>query len=262
MSRPASAIYVGDVRHRRFEPVRHDFRYDLFMMYLDLEELGWVFDGRPLWSRHRPAPARFKRSDYLGDPRQPLDDAVRDEVQKQTGRRPAGPIRLLTHLRYFGYCYNPVSFYYCFDARSARVEAVLAEINNTPWNERHRYVLNTRPAERSPLRSRFPKIFHVSPFMDMNLEYDWLFTEPGRRLVVHMQNLRDGRRMFDATLSLSRREISSRSLNLALLRHPFMTLKVIAAIHFQAARLRLKGCSFFPHPSKRGHQAGREGASR
>jgi DUF1365 family protein len=128
-----SAIYHGWLRHRRHAPSRHAFRYRLFLMYLDLAELDTVFRGRWLWSARRMALARFDRTDHLGDPDVPLDRAVRDLVESRGGRRPAGPIRLLTHLRYFGHCFNPVSFYYCFDAGDTRVETVVAEVNNTPW---------------------------------------------------------------------------------------------------------------------------------
>ena len=141
MKNMRSCIYRGHVRHRRFTPVEHAFRYPLFMMYLDLDELPHVLDVHPLWSARRPAPAWFRRRDYHGDAAVPLDEAVRATVAEQTGSRPRGPIRLLTHLRYFGYCFNPVSFYYCFDEEDRRVETIVAEVNNTPWGERHCYVL-------------------------------------------------------------------------------------------------------------------------
>ena len=136
-----SALYIGRVRHRRFAPRRHAFEYGLYMAWLDLAELDRVLRGRWLWSARRPAPARFRRTDYLGDPCVPLDRAVRDRVEQETGVRPAGPIRVLTHLRYFGLCFNPVTFYYCYDPADTRVETIVAEITNTPWKERHSYVL-------------------------------------------------------------------------------------------------------------------------
>ena len=168
----ASAIYAGHVRHRRFEPTEHSFRYPLFLMYLDLSELDSVFRDRWLWSTRRPAVARFDRRGHLGDPRQPLDASVRDLVESKTGRRPTGPIRLLTHLRYFGHCFNPVSFYYCFDETGAELETLVAEVNNTPWGERHCYVLSegTESTNGAVKSFRAAKQFHVSPFMDMNVE--------------------------------------------------------------------------------------------
>ena len=136
-----SCLYLGSLRHRRHAPRPHAFRYRVFMTYLDLGELDEVFRGRWLWSTRRPALAWMRRADYLGDPAVPLDEAVRERVARETGERPRGPIRLLTHLRMLGACFNPVSFYYCFDQAGERVETIVAEITNTPWNERHAYVL-------------------------------------------------------------------------------------------------------------------------
>jgi hypothetical protein len=245
-----SCIYEGLVRHRRHHPVTHEFRYGLFMMYLDLSELPGVFRGTRLWSASRPAPAWFRRSDHFGDPALPLERSVRDLVEERTGRRPAGPVRLLTHLRYFGYVFNPVSVFYCFGGDGARLEAVVAEVNNTPWGERHLYVLPAPPGG-GKVRRRFAKEFHVSPFLDLDCRYDWSFSEPGRRLAVHMDVERGGRPAMDATLVLSRREISAPVLRRQLLRRPFMTAKVIAAIHAQAFRLWWKGAPVYDHPGRR-----------
>jgi hypothetical protein len=249
-----SCIYEGTVRHRRFEPVKNAFTYRQFMMFLDLSELEQVLALNVLWSKHRIAPARFDRRDYLGDASIPLDRAVRDRVESSVGHRPEGPIRLLTHLRYFGYCFNPVSFYYCYDKGDCRVEAIVAEITNTPWKERHAYVLSRdhNMPESMPLRYQFDKEFHVSPFMDMQMNYDWRFTEPNSRLFVHMENYDQDKRIFDATLTLERKEITTSSLTCCLVRYPFMTAQVIGAIHYQALRLWWKRCPFYPHPSKRG----------
>jgi DUF1365 family protein len=223
------------------------------MMYLDLDELPTLFEGHWLWSTNRPAPARFRRDDYLGSPDIPLDEAVRHLVEERTGEKPRGPIRLLTHLRYFGYCFNPVSFYYCFDPEDEHVETMVAEINNTPWGERHAYVLTESMNEASlrKKRYRFDKVFHVSPFMDMDMQYDWRFVQPGHELVVHMENVLKGSPFFDATLTLERREITSASLAKVLAFYPFMTLKVIAAIHWQALRLWWKKCPYYVHPAYR-----------
>jgi DUF1365 family protein len=219
------------------------------MAYLDLAELEEVFHGRWLWSARRPAIAWFKRADYLGDASRPLDDEVRERVWRETGARPRGPIRLLTHLRMFGHCFNPVSFYYCFDARGERVETVVAEITNTPWRERHAYVLPVPvDAMRGAMRFRFGKSFHVSPFMPMAQQYDWRFGAPGERLAVHMENHDGHGKVFDATLALERREIGAASLAGALARHPFLTLRVLGAIHWQALLLWAKRVPVYAHP--------------
>lgn len=245
-----SAMYTGLVRHRRLRPVPHAFRFRMFMMYLDLDELPGALDGHWLWSARRAAPAWFRRADYHGDRAVPLVEAVRATVERTTGRRPVGPIRLLTHLRYYGYCLNPVSFYYCFDEQDSHVDTVLAEITNTPWKERHAYVLPRTPAMNGRLRFQFDKAFHVSPFMPMDHRYVWRFSTPGRKLGVHMENFDARGKLFDATLSLTRREITGRSLAHALLSYPWMTASVATAIHWNALKIWRKGNRFYPHPAK------------
>ena len=248
-----SCIYEGRVEHSRVSPLTHRFGYRVFMLYLDLAEVSHVFRGRWFWSTRRPALARFRREDHLGDPRQPLDGCVRDLVERETGRRPQGPIRLLTHLAYYGYCFNPVSFYYCFDAAGETVQTVVAEVNNTPWGERHCYVLDAHGAPAA--RFTTDKLMHVSPFMPMDVRYEWRFAHPGDALTIAMACDRAGRRVFSAGLALERREITGRALARVLLDYPAMTLKVIAAIHWQALRLWLKGCRVHDHPNKQRRDA-------
>ncbi len=248
-----SCIYAGHVRHRRFSPVPHAFTYRLFMMYLDLEELPTVFTERWLWSVGRGNLASFQRTDHVGDPVMPLDCSIRALVAERTGQTPTGPIRLLTHCRYFGYVFNPVSFFFCYDTSGKHVEAIVAEITNTPWGERHCYVLGDRDNLAAGSRKRFHlnKEFHISPFIGMDVAYDWRFTEPTRQLTIHMENLRDGHPFFDATMVLQRKELSGTALARVLVQYPLMTAKVIGAIHWQALRLWMKGVPFLSHPKKR-----------
>ena len=248
--RVESCLYVGRIRHRRYEPRPHAFRYGLFMLYLDLGELDRVFAGRWLWSATRPAVARFRRADHVGPANVSLDVAVRDLVETRTGSRPDGPIRLLTHLRYLGYGFNPVSFYYCFAADGVGIKTIVADVSNTPWGERHQYVLPVSSTPGRGMRFTLDKQFHVSPFMPMDIEYDWRFTAPGRGLGVQMISRRAGRTVFDASLGLMRRPIDGPGLAYSLLRYPAMTAQVITGIYTQAVRLWWKGTPAHPRPSR------------
>ena len=245
-----SCIYKGELYHHRYLPRENKFTYTVFFMFLDLSELEHVFDGRWLWSVGRANLANFKRADYLGPANIPLDQAVRGRVEQEFGERPAGRISMLTHLRYYGHCFNPVSFYYCYDAADTRVEYIVAEITNTPWRERHSYVLKAKLHQEKDkrLRSQFSKKFHVSPFMDMDFWYDWHFKEPGESLRIHMTNFKEENKFFEAVLNMQRREISGAELAWVLIRFPAMTIKVLSMIYWQAFRLWFKKTPYYDHP--------------
>lgn len=246
----ASAVYEGVVTHRRHWPHAHAFSYRMAQLYLDLDELDTVFDEHALWSLNRRNLAEFRRSDYIGPPGTPLSQAVRDCAEQALGRRPHGPIRMLTHLRYGGFVFNPVSFYYCMSDDGADLDCIVAEITNTPWKERHAYVLPVETAKPHghALQWTFDKTFHVSPFMGMQRQYSWRFNQPGDALRVHMAVTHDERHEFDATLSLQRRPLDAASLRRVLWRYPLMTAQVVGAIHWQALRLWLKRNPVHTHP--------------
>ena len=247
-----SRLYVGQVKHQRYRPVPHAFEYGLFMLYLDLDELPHLFNKRWFWSARRPALARFRREDHLGDKTLELASAVRRFVENETAITLKGPIRLLTNLRYFGHGFNPVSFYYCFDESGEKLEVIVAEVNNTPWGEQYCYVLPETNNKGNATNKRFllDKRFHVSPFMEMNIDYDWRFKTPAETLVVHMKNYQQGEQLFDATLSLQQQPVTGINLARVLVRYPLMTVKIVAAIYHQALRLWLKKIPFYPHPDK------------
>jgi DUF1365 family protein len=249
-----SSIYEGTIRHRRFHPRSNTFQYRLFFMYMDLGELPTLFDLHPFWSYEKPNIAYFRRRDHFGDPSLPLDSAVRNLVEQHVGTRPNGPIRLLTHLRYFGHCFNPASFYYCYNRDDTHVDTIVIEIHNTPWGEHFCYVLDAAQ-NRHPMknwrRHTADKVFHVSPFIDMNIRYDWRFKLPDESIRVHMIDYHDDTRLFDASLALERRRIDRRALTRVLLEYPAQTVRVITLIYWQALRLVMKKTPFYTHPRKR-----------
>jgi len=246
----ASAVYEGVVRHRRRGPHPHAFSYRVAQLYLDLDELERVFSGRWLWSVGRRNLAEFRRSDFLGSATVPLAQAVRECAARTLGQAPQGPIRVLAHLRYGGYVFNPVTFYYCYrDAAATALECIVAEITNTPWRERHAYVL-TPSNDGAVLRDDFAKQLHVSPFLGMDYRYRASLTVPGATASVHLENWADDDVKFDATLKLHRRELTPASLRQLARHYPLGgVLRVIALIYREGIAIRLSGIRNFPHPT-------------
>lgn len=255
---PEAGLYTGTLRHRRFLPRKHEFAYQLFMAWLDIDRIPELMAQSPWTSYNRLNWASFEERDHFGDPRLSLRERVAQDARNQGVRLPDGPIFLLTHLRYLGYCFNPISFYFCYD-RSGHIDAILAEVNST-FGESCNYWLG--PQNRLPsanaLRYRCPKTMHVSPFMNMDLDYEFVLTVPDDKLVAHMNAMgrdtafKSPQPFFDATLTLERELWTARSVGRVLLRHPWMTAKVIAGIHWEALRLFLKGVPVYTHPARRG----------
>ncbi|HLH66780.1 MAG TPA: DUF1365 domain-containing protein [Solirubrobacteraceae bacterium] len=244
----ASCIYVGTVRHRRSQP-RHELRHRLALLYVDLQELPSLAGGALV--RRAPGLVRMRRRDYHGEAAIPLDAAVRDTVERATGRRPSGPIRLLAHPRSWGHCFNPVSFYYCFDDGAERLQALVAEVTNTPWGERHAYVMEPEVPGSAVLRASFAKRMHVSPLQPMDRVYRCAATIPASTLSLHVESLQAGEPAFDATLSLRRRELDAGALRWLAVSFPFATVRVLALIYGHAARTRLAGAPVYGHPARR-----------
>ena len=244
-------IYTGTVRHRRYTPFESEFSYPVFMLYLDINDLENVINKSIFWNINKPAVVSFNRKDFHGTEEVDLDTSVRNTVENKVGSRPEGKIRMLAHLRYFGYCFNPVTFYYCFNRNDDSVDYILAEVTNTPWKERHAYVLSSsQESDKSEIRLSMEKELHVSPFWGMDHMYDWVFSSPKDKLNVFMKNFKDGKHVFDASLSMDRTEMTKRNLLKSVFRFPFMTIKVVFWIHFQAFILWLRGATFYTHPSK------------
>lgn len=244
-----SALYVGQVRHRRFEPKGHAFTYRVFFFYLDLDEIDRIFRWPGLFAKRGPSFLAFRRKDYLGEKATELKDSVKNSVRSLLGKEPQGPIRLLTQISYFGFCFNPISLYYVFDKSAERVEFIVAHVSNTPWNERHTYAVECKADQ--PLNFTMQKLFHVSPFMPMEQNYFWRMGSPQQTLTAHMENKdqRTEATVFDVTMNLQRRPLTFLSLVRTLSLFPLATLKSFLAIYFEALRLFAKGLRFHTHPA-------------
>lgn len=247
-----SAIYHGTLRHRRFIPKRHEFSYRSSLFYMDLDELPELFTHVKGWSFNKKNLGAFQRKDYLGNPDVPLKESVRAEVTRIVGYCPMGAVRMLTNLRIFGFCFNPVTLYYVFDIGADKPSLILAQVNNTPWNERHSYVVLC-DSETGKAKSDFDKAFHVSPFNPLDMHYHWVSTNPDEHLVVHMENHQQDSSItamqchMDATLTLTRHPWAAKGLQQVLWRQPWLAIKVPVAIYWQALKLILKGVPFYPH---------------
>jgi len=249
-----SAFYFGEVRHHRKSPKKHDLKYQVYMAHLFLDETNQVFQNRWFWSVNRSNLGAFVRSDYHRPEVDDLAKAVRDTMSDQLGRKCFGPVSIITHLRTFGYCFNPVSFYFLWNEEKTRPVALMAEITNTPWGERYAKCFEWN-SEDEDARSdhEFHKEFHVSPFIGMDVEYDWRFRQPAKKFHADMLLREQGKLFFTAHLQLKRCPANAKNLAWALIRFPFMTLNVTRAIYWNALLLRLKGCPFFSHPKKLEH---------
>lgn len=252
-------LFVGEVRHRRFSPKRHEFRMPIFMVLIDPDRISDFLPESFLFSaQRRLSLAQFRRSDYIAPVDQKIQSLISERLAAERGDTQSAahsrPTLMLTHLRQFGYLFNPVTIYYELNQQRTEVTGMVAEITNTPWQERHAYALPVEQGEeiRDGWEFSFAKSFHVSPFHPMGQRYRWQLSRPADRLTLHFQNFdaddtAQQSPLFDATLMLERRPLTSASLAAAVLRQPFMTARVVARIHFEALRLWLKRVPVHDH---------------
>lgn len=239
-----SKLYVGQVRHRRFTPTAHALNYSLFMPCIDLDEWPMLMGSTCLLGERWWNWARFKRQDYVGQG--DLKAAVQQKVAELTGERLTGRVMALIHLRYFGLYFSPVNFYYLYDAQGVW-RYLLAEVSNTPWNERHYYAV---PAgDDSTAQWQHPKAFHVSPFNPIDQTYRWNLKEPQQRLMVHLECWRTEKE-FDATLQMQAQPFTAKKLTWLLVKTPIMSVKVMFGIYWEAIKLWIKGVPVYDHPDK------------
>lgn len=242
-------IYAGKIRHRRFTPKPHHFSYDLFMFFFDISKIEHAFKDMPEVTIEKFNWFSFRRKNYLVKPDVPLDQVARELIHDKFDVYPTGKIYLLTHLSCLNYCFNPMSLYLVFKEASDEIEYLIVEVTNTPWGERHFYLLaNPLRPSKDIYQFRFKKELHVSPFMAMNYEYQFDLKVADNKIIVHMKNYHDDEVHFDATLSLSSELSPILKSERLFLRYPFMTQKVAAAIYWQAFKLWVKGIAFHPHP--------------
>ena len=239
------SIYEGAVVHERAGAKRRRFTYRVAMPMVDLDELESMRGLAPFWRASGRGVVAFRRRDYMGDAARPLAGVVRDTVAARAGFRPDGPIRLLAHHRTWGWCFNPLALYYCYASDGMTLEAVVADVTNTPWGESHAYVLDTRGGVE---HLEQPKQMHVSPFLPMDLSYRFHVAQPGERCNVSIKVMRRDDIVFRANLSLVRREMTRREIVRMLVRYPFLTHRVSLGIYVHALRLWMSRVPFIAHP--------------
>lgn len=240
-----SAIYKGKVYHQRFKPTQHKFDYDIYLFWLKLEsnELEALSSSLTHFSAHDKARVRFKREDYLGDASVSLKQAVLERMTElNEGIALKGDVFMLGQLRMWGLYFSPVNFYYLRNAEG-KYTHMLAEVSNTPWNERHHYLVNLDTQDDTP------KAFHVSPFNPMDMTYKWSISQPSARLSLAMDCVRDDKE-FSAGINLTKFTLDNANLSAALKRIPSMTIKTVAGIYWHALKLLLKRTPLYTHPEK------------
>lgn len=248
----SSAVYEGTITHTRHDDIRHYFTYKIFMMYLDLSETAILEKLHPLWSfSGKKNLFYFRRRDYLDQKNSSLLDSIKNLIKKKGFSNQVSHVNMITHMRYMGYCYNPVTFYLVYKEKGDDVPLfIIVDINNTPWNERYPYVLKLNDSDKFPVRFNLKKVFHVSPFYPMDLEYDWTFDFQKDKIEINMDTYKQGNRCFNAHLNLKRTELNKQVMTRLFFKYPCVTAKTMLAIYWQASKLFFKKATFYTHPKK------------
>ena len=242
-----TAFYVGRLSHARLTPKSHHFSYPVFMPLVDVDAVESITDQVPFWSQKRLAPARFVRSDFIGDQDISISEAIKARILEITGKSFSGQIFLLANWRYFGLQNNPIACYFCRGNDTNKLDYIVAEVTNTPWGERHSYVLPVTDSEE-PFQTEFTKELHVSPFHGMDQRYRWLSTTPSESLAIKLTNIEQNQRVFHAVLQLRRVPVSARTGLMLLVRFPLETAKVTLGIYWQALLLFFRRIPLYSHP--------------
>ena len=243
-----SALYLGFVSHQRFAPRAHSLRYAMFQTLLDLDELD-ALAGRLRWfSRGRFNLLSFHDADHGDGRAAPLKDYVVETLAKAGIDLAGGGVQILCMPRMLGFAFNPLSIYFCRRADGA-LAAMLYEVNNT-FGQRHGYLIPVEHRQGGPIRQSCAKAFHVSPFMDMAMTYQFHLREPDETLTTTIEGAgADGARLITATFAGQRQPITDGAVISALFAYPLLTLKVVAGIHWEAVKLIFKGLRLRPQPA-------------
>lgn len=237
-----SAIYRGHVRHRRFSPKKHQFSYSMYMLALDLDELEPVANKSIFFNLKKFAPISFYQKDYvIGEPI-PLKQRIANKVNQLGADFDGSRVVFMGQCRCFGIYFSPANFYFCYNKQDD-ARWMLAEVSNTPWNERHYYLVDLKGELKND------KVFHVSPFMELAMQYHWRVKPPQKDVLIHIENHKDGK-VFDATLAMKKQTFNQKNLFKTWLSFPLMTGKVVLGIYWQAMKLFIKRVPFIAHPER------------
>ena len=239
-----SGIFSGNVRHRRFAPKYHAFNYKMYMLALDLDELNLVNKASKLFSLKKFSAISFFENDYVkGEPGN-LKQRIANKVTQLGGNWDGTKVTFMGQCRNFGFYFSPANFFFCYD-QDKQCRNMLVEVSNTPWLERHYYLVDISQTETTE------KTFHVSPFMDLDMHYLWRVKAPSNKVFVHIENHKD-EKVFDATLALTKQDFTATNMFKTWLSLPAMTFKVVLGIYWQALKLFAKRIPFVAHPDTRG----------
>jgi DUF1365 family protein len=239
-----SAIYQGQVRHRRFSPKGHEFNYTMTQLALDLDEVKELAAAHLVFSLKKFAPMSFFQDDYVKDEPGNLKQRIASKVSQLGGKWDGEKVMFMGQCRCFGFYFSPANFYFCYQ-NDGECSYMLVEVSNTPWLERHYYLVDLQGDMKTK------KDFHVSPFMDLDMQYHWRVKPPAEQVLVHIENHKD-HKQFDATLAMKKCEITKKNLFKAWLSAPLMPVKVVVGIYWQAIKLFAKRIPFLAHPETRG----------